>query len=905
MADGGTVHNMAQRWSRAIVAVVATLVALVLIVPTPRADATPSPTNGPTRGGTQASDKMPGSSFAKVIAAYSTTWALGTDGVAYGWGDNTGGKWGDGSVGGNATSPVQSTMPEGITFTEMAGNAKAAAAIGSDGNIYTWGSNSYGALGAGSSNMNLVRSTPTRLTSLPMDVKFTQMAGGNWHTVALGSDGRAYSWGDNSDGQIGNGSSAQAISPAVAAMPTGIRFVQVAAGDYHSLAIDSDANVWAWGLNQQGQLGNNSTTNSSRPVKVQLPAGVKAVEVAGGWQNSAVVGSDGVIYAWGDNSEGQLGNNSTTDSWKPVPVAMPAGVSFTNVAVGQYHTVALDSNGDVWAWGNNDFGTLGTGNNQSSRKPVKVLTGKHITQVSATINYTMVTARDGTVYGWGRNITGVLGNGTGEDTTSPTTVISGAKLVSVTFGGVDGKPWSQDGDTWTATTPGGCGPVDVVVNYTLRGKQRSSRYVNGFTYATAPVITTQAKAIPGPGAGQVTVSAAAVGDNDPTLVPAVQWQGSTSGTGPWTNIAGATTATAVIPTTTAGWVRAVFTNCTATATTTALRLSTDVGIVGTKVIPPVTNGDPDLDKAAASPGNWQLTATAKGVTTPIGAGDAARLERDVSYVIGERLRTNPAPDEVVSRYQQVGSLTCTDANGAALPSGVVDATASTVTIASTSVIAEPIRCAIENQTSQISLLVKGADGTVGTPGDGWSMAATPVAPSDAPAFTLDGHAPKALARPGSYSAKVAAPHGVALTGIEALDLGKPACAAQANSAANAPQDCWIAVSGSDTATITPAVGTHNVYRLAVTSAAAMPALPLTGGLSALIFLIAGCAALALAAASRLIGSATPARRAPAAGGAKRSAPPDAPTIPGELSAPQPSSRRRTRAQLPQRGTGKE
>ncbi|MCT2978228.1 hypothetical protein EFN79_05535 [Propionibacterium freudenreichii] len=882
MGDHSGLHRLSGRWPRTLGILLASLLALVLIGPIPHADATPAPTTGRTRGGTVVTDKLPGSSFKKVVAAYTATWALGTDGSAYGWGDNTGGKWGDGSIGGNSTTPMPSILPAGITFTDIAGSANAAAAIGSDGNVYTWGSNSYGTLGVGSTNDNATRATPTRLTTLPSGVKFTQLDGGNWHVIALASDGRAYGWGRNNNGQLGNGQSGtNAYSLVAVAMPSGVTFTEVTAGSYHSLAIGSDGNVWAWGINRQGQLGNGSSADSSRPVKVALPAGVKPVEIAGGWQNSAIVASDGRIYTWGDGDSGQLGNGSGRNSSKPVAITMPAGVTFTKVAVGKYHMVALDSNGDVWSWGDNSRGLLGTGDYQSHSTPVRVVTGKHITEVSASDDYSMVTASDGAVFGWGQNITGVLGNGSSEPTPAPTPVVSGATVTSVTFGGVVGTGLSQDGLTWTATTPGGCGPVDVVVNYTLRGTQHSSRYAGGFTYATTPVITSPATASAGPGAGRTTVSAAATGDNDPGLVPAVQWQGSATSTGPWTNIPGATSATAVIPTTSASWVQAVFTNCSATATTAAVRLSTDVGVIGTKVVPAVGHGDPVLDKAGADPANWQLTATANGVTTPIGAGDGARLERGVGYVIGERLRTNPAPDAVASRYERVGQLACTDANGAALPPGVVDAVASTVTLGAAQVIAEPIRCSIDNQAAQASLLVKQADGSLGAPGDGWSLAASAAAPSDVPGFTLDARTPATIVRRGTYSATISAPAGVALAGIEALDVTRPACAAQANTAARAPEDCWTTVSAADTTTLAPGVGTHVVYRLVATAPAAMPPLPLTGGLGSLGFMAGGVAAVAVAGGAGLVGSRAAAR-------SKRPGPPigppGAPQVPGEQSA---------------------
>ncbi len=130
--------------------------------------------------------------------------------------------------------------------------------------------------------------------------------------------------------------------------------------------------LYSWGYNPDGELGNGSTTNATTPVKVSLPAGVTATAAAAGGDHSLAIGSDGKLYAWGNNSEGQLGNGTTVSSSTPVVVSMPAGVTATAVAAGQSHSVTLGSNGAVYDWGDNSEEELGNGTDYNSSTPVKV-----------------------------------------------------------------------------------------------------------------------------------------------------------------------------------------------------------------------------------------------------------------------------------------------------------------------------------------------------------------------------------------------------------------------------------------------------------------------------------------------------------------------------------------------------
>jgi len=165
---------------------------------------------------------------------------------------------------------------------------------------------------------------------------------------------------------LGNGTTNNSSTPLQ--VPNLSQVVALAAGYGHSLALRSDGTVWAWGDNSYGQLGNGTTTNSSTPVQVSGLSGIVAIS-AGGY-HSLALRSDGTVWAWGENSFGQLGNGTATDSYTPVHVSSSSGI--VAISAGGSHSLAVRSDGTVWAWGNNFAGELGNGTFTDSSTPVQV-----------------------------------------------------------------------------------------------------------------------------------------------------------------------------------------------------------------------------------------------------------------------------------------------------------------------------------------------------------------------------------------------------------------------------------------------------------------------------------------------------------------------------------------------------
>ncbi len=272
---------------------------------------------------------------------------VGSDGRVYAWGSRAYGEIGEGSAAGLQTRPQGVTLAPGVRTVSVAAGWGRSFAIGSDGRLYAWG----GVDGRLFSPMTfrtvifrhlLERHTPGAVL-IPGHVRIRFVSSGLSDTLALGSDGRIYGWGNNYYGSIGDGTTMDRPTPTAVALPAGVRAVSVVVGDTHSLALGSDGRVYAWGDNTYGQLGDGTRTERHVPTAVALPKGVHAVSISAGSYDSMAVGSDGRLYAWGNDRYGQLGDGSTTERDTPEALSLPTGVKISSVSAGYYHCLALTS----------------------------------------------------------------------------------------------------------------------------------------------------------------------------------------------------------------------------------------------------------------------------------------------------------------------------------------------------------------------------------------------------------------------------------------------------------------------------------------------------------------------------------------------------------------------------------
>lgn len=309
----------------------------------------------------------------EIAAGNQNGYAIGSDGNVYSWGSGYTGQLGNGSTKTTQPNPVQVSLPSGVTATAIASAGETAYAVGSDGNLYAWGYGGAGQLGNGTTTA--AQATPVTV-SLPSGVTATAIAAGLETAFAIGSNGNLYAWGYGGAGELGNGTTTiRQTTPIQVSLPAGVTAKGIAAGSQTAYAIGSNGDVYAWGNGFNGQLGNGTTTATQpTPVAVSLPAGVTATTIAAGSQTGYAVGSDSNIYTWGYGGDGELGNDTTTTAQPtPVTVSLPAGVTATSIAAGSYTGYAIGSDSNVYAWGYGLDGELGNGTTTAAQPtPVTV-----------------------------------------------------------------------------------------------------------------------------------------------------------------------------------------------------------------------------------------------------------------------------------------------------------------------------------------------------------------------------------------------------------------------------------------------------------------------------------------------------------------------------------------------------
>lgn len=334
------------------------------------------------------------------VAAWQHALVVKTDGTLCSWGLNDYGQLGDGSTT-NRAAPIPVS---GLTdVTSVAVGLYHSVALKTDGTVWTWGGNLVGQLGDGSTTD---RSSPAQVIGLSGVIA---VGAGERHTVVLKSDGTLWAWGSNSQGQIGDGTLIDRWTPVqVGGSLTGV--TSLAVGFHHNLVIKSDGTVWGWGRNNNGQLGTGTVTARERtPVQTNGLTGVVSVSVGG--FHSLALKSDGSAWAWGWNFYRQLGDGTTTQRTSPVQVGGDfSGV--TSVSAGGLFSLALKNDGSVWGWGHGFYGQMGDGTTVTKASPEQVPGLSGMASITAGAEFSLAMKSDGTFQAWGRNLFGQLGDGT-------------------------------------------------------------------------------------------------------------------------------------------------------------------------------------------------------------------------------------------------------------------------------------------------------------------------------------------------------------------------------------------------------------------------------------------------------------------------------------------------------------
>ncbi len=379
-----------------------------------------------------------------VSAGGAHSCALSSAGTVKCWGYNAYGELGNGTTTDSST-PVQVKDVAGTgtlsNVIQISVGAYHSCALLSGGTVDCWGYNGEGELGNGTTTDS---STPVQVKDVAGTgtlSNVTQISTGYYHTCALLSGGAVDCWGYNYYGELGNGTTTDSHIPVqvkdVAGTGTLSNVTQISTGYYHTCALLTGGTVECWGYNGDGELGNGTTTDSHIPVQVKDVAGTgtlsNVTEISSGYPHTCALLTGGTVDCWGRNTEGELGNGTTTDSHIPVQVKDVAGTgtlsNVTQISLGVYYTCALLTGGTVDCWGFNYYGQLGNGTTTDSHIPVQVKdvagtgTLSNVTQISTGYDFGCALLTGGAVDCWGYNYYGELGNGTTTDSSTPVSVI--------------------------------------------------------------------------------------------------------------------------------------------------------------------------------------------------------------------------------------------------------------------------------------------------------------------------------------------------------------------------------------------------------------------------------------------------------------------------------------------------
>jgi alpha-tubulin suppressor-like RCC1 family protein len=337
----------------------------------------------------------------------------------------------EGQLGTNNTtdvsSPVQ-TVAGGSNWKQVSGGYEHSAGVKYDGTLWCWGLNSDGQLGT---NDIVHRSSPVQTISNAET--WESVSCGGLHTAAIKDDGTLWSWGSNYNGQLGTNNTTDVSSP-VQTVAGGNNWKAAACGYACTAGIKDDGTLWMWGLNSDGQLGDNTVVKKSSPVQT-VAGGNNWFQVACGYSYTAALKTDGTLYLWGSNYDGQLGTNNTTAVSSPVQT-VAGGNNWKAADCGSSHTIALDCDGNIWSWGNNNNGQLGDSTTNNKSSPVQIQTANsEWAQVFAGGEGSGSIREDMTLWVWGDNDEGQLGTGNTADVSSPVqTVMAGNNWKSAAFG---------------------------------------------------------------------------------------------------------------------------------------------------------------------------------------------------------------------------------------------------------------------------------------------------------------------------------------------------------------------------------------------------------------------------------------------------------------------------------------
>lgn len=346
------------------------------------------------------------SNWIAVRGGRTFSMGLKSDGSIWTWGSNAYGQLGD--AGTSTKRGVPYHVGNYVAKAIAAGSYHALALL-DNGKVISWGLNDNGQLGDGS---RIDRNVPVNVKGT-----YNTIAAGNAHSFGIASDGYMWSWGLCSHGQLGHGNVITQDTPQIC--NTGNRWVAIDGGEYHSIATDCNGKLYTFGRNNHSQIGSGFSGALRTSVDVESSV-LQWNQISGADGSFAAVRSDGTLWAWGNNNNGQLGDG--TNATRSVPVMIGTDTNWVFVAMKKSSTIALKCDGTLWAWGNNADGQLGIGNKTNQKSPVQVGSSGLWISVNNGGSHMLGIQVDGSLWAWGKNNNGQLGDNSQTQSSIPVKV---------------------------------------------------------------------------------------------------------------------------------------------------------------------------------------------------------------------------------------------------------------------------------------------------------------------------------------------------------------------------------------------------------------------------------------------------------------------------------------------------
>lgn len=375
--------------------------------------------------------------FTDITAGGDHTCAVTADGKVYCWGENSNGELGNNSTT-DALTPVQvdaTGITTAKTFVEVKAGRTHTCGRMIDGLVYCWGSSTDGKLG-GTYGVDQLVPVNVKIGSNPLKT-IVGLEVGRAHSCAITADGKAMCWGQQSaDGRLGNNATASSADPVavdVSALLGKRSLKQISSGTSNSCAVNTQGRVYCWGRGDEGQNGNSfSDYLTPNEILTTGTGGSLFAKVVVGNQHACALSTEGKVYCWGENGEGQLGNGGNVDNPTPAIVdtsTITPFLGFKDISAGSNHTCGLHADGKIYCWGYGFFGQLGRNSSFSANRPVAVVTAStpgltKFIAVDAGSMHTCGLGANGLLYCWGYGALGRLGTGNTLDRMIPTAVVT-------------------------------------------------------------------------------------------------------------------------------------------------------------------------------------------------------------------------------------------------------------------------------------------------------------------------------------------------------------------------------------------------------------------------------------------------------------------------------------------------